>query len=91
LKLCWAERASDDLIAIQRHIAQDKPAAARTWIARLRQRARRAADAPWAGRIVPEFGQPHIREVFLGSYRIGLDRLTILTVFEGHRLMRGPE
>lgn len=91
MKLRWTERATADLIAVYRDIALDNPRAAKDWVAKLRQRARCAADTPLTGRIVPEFGRPDIREVFLGNYRIVYriadDRVTILTVFEGHRLL----
>lgn len=93
MKLRWTARATADLIAVHQYIALDSPQTAKTWVAKLRQRAQRAADAPLTGRIVPEFGRPDIREVFQGNYRIvyriANDSLTILTVFEGHRLLKG--
>ncbi len=91
MKLRWTLRASNDLIAIQCHIARDKPGAAKAWVEKLRRRARLAASEPTAGRIVPEFGQDDLREVFLGAYRIVYrvqeDGIAVLTVFEGHRLL----
>jgi len=90
MKLRWTSRASNDLIKIQRHIAKDKPGAAKAWVEKLRRRARLAASEPTAGRTVPEFGQDDLREVFLGAYRIVYrvqeDGIAVLTVFEGHRL-----
>ena len=51
----------------------------------------RLRDFPESGQIVLEFGDPKIREVLHGSYRIiyrvGLDRIDILTVFHGARLL----
>lgn len=92
MKLRWSDRSVNDLIAIQKYIAQNNPQAAKNWIAKLRQRARRAAETAMAGRIVPEFNQPDIREVFLGNYRIvyhlGDDGILVLTVFEGHQLLK---
>lgn len=45
---------------------------------------------PRAGRRVPEIGRDDIREVLLKSYRIvclvATSGITVLTVFEGHRL-----
>lgn len=92
MKLRWSQRAQDDLVEIARFIAQDNPAAARTWVKRLRERARQAAASPLAGRHVPERRREHIREVFLRSYRIiyriqGAE-VVVLTVLEGHRLLR---
>lgn len=42
----------------------------RAWVERLRARARRAAQMPWAGRVVPELGRDDIQEVSLRAYRI---------------------
>lgn len=89
----WTHRASEDLLAIGDYIAADDPVAARDWLEQLRQRAADAADAPNAGRIVPELGRADVREVFLRSYRIvyrvSEGDLTVLTVFEGHMRL-GP-
>ncbi len=92
MRVKWSDRARRDLIEIDRFIARDDPEGARVWIRRLRQRARKAAQMPRAGRVVPEFGRPDVREVLLRGYRIvylvGKRDITILTVFEGHRLLR---
>jgi toxin ParE1/3/4 len=89
--LKWSDRARRDLIEIDRFIARDDPDAARVWIRRLRQRARKAAQMPRAGRVVPEFGRADVREVFLRGYRIVYlvrkDGIIVLTFFESHRLL----
>ena len=89
MRLLWTARARRDLLAIGRYIARDNPAAARSWVERLRERARRAAEVPEAGRIVPEIHRPDVREVFLRTYRIVYrvrdDAIEVLTVFEGYR------
>jgi plasmid stabilization system protein ParE len=88
----WSERAVADLIAIGEYIATDKPEAARRWVERLRHQASLAADSPLAGRRVPEIEHENVRETFLRSYRIvyrvEAAGITVLTVFEGHRLLR---
>lgn len=47
---------------------------------------------PRSGRVVPECGKATIRELIHGNYRIVYriddDALRILTVFEGHMLLR---
>lgn len=91
----WTERAVADLIAIGEYIAADKPDAARRWVERLRHQASVAAELPLAGRRVPEIERDDVRETFLRSYRIvyrvEADGITVLTVFEGHRLLRAGE
>ena len=91
MRLRWTARARKDLLEIAGYIARDDPAAARRWVERLRDRARRAAELPMSGRVVPEIGRPDIREVFVRNYRIVYRVLEVevhvLTVFEGHRLL----
>ena len=90
MKLFWTETAKQDLLAVKRYIAIDNSVAAKRWVKRLRERARKALHAPLAGRAVPEFSREDIRELIEGNYRIVYqvfaDRLVILTVFEGHQL-----
>ncbi len=95
MKLRWSDRAREDLKEIGRFIARDNRDSARKWVSRLRRRATKAAAIPEAGRMVPEFAKPDLREVLLGNYRIVYQvtgkTVTILTVFEGHRLLRLTE
>jgi toxin ParE1/3/4 len=92
LRLRWSQRAQNDLVEIASFIARDDPAAARAWVRRLRERARLAATMPHGGRVVPEQRDDDIREVFVRSYRIiyriAGNQTIILTVLEGHRLLR---
>jgi plasmid stabilization system protein ParE len=89
MKLRWSTRAERDLYAIADFIALDDPGAAIDWIDRLRERARKAAAMPQAGRSGPELGRQDIREVFVGNYRIVYRieprGVLVLTVHEGHR------
>jgi toxin ParE1/3/4 len=91
--LRWTERAVRDLIAIGEYIAADNPKAARSWVEKLRQRAKKASATPRAGRIVPEIARADVREVFVRTYRIVYriidDGIVVLTIFEGHRLLGG--
>jgi len=92
MKLFWTETAKQDLIAIRQYISADNPTAAKRWIDRLRQRIRNSIHVPLAGRIVPELAREDIRELIEGNYRIVYqvldDRIVVLTVFEGHQLLR---
>jgi plasmid stabilization system protein ParE len=82
-----------DLDEIAAYIARDNPRAARSWTAKLRNAAERAARMPLAARMVPEAQRDDVREVFLRSYRIvyGVrnDHIIVFTVFGGGR--RLPE
>lgn len=90
MRLRWSRIAQEDLLEILRFIALDKPGAARAWVARLQDRARKIPQNPRLGRVVPELEREDVREVIERGYRIvyrlvGEDVL-IVTVFEGHRL-----
>lgn len=93
MKLQWSETAKNDLVAIRNFIAQDNPTAAKNWIDRLTAKARSIVRHPLAGRRVPELCRDDIREVLERNYRIVYqvhdDAISILTVFESHRLLRG--
>jgi toxin ParE1/3/4 len=88
-RLLWTRRAEADLDAIGDYIAADNPVVAERWVGKLIERIRAALDAPLAGRVVPEVGMEDVREVFLRTcrlvYRVRLDAVVVLTIFEGHR------
>lgn len=87
----WTRRAHRDVLEIGDFIARDKPVAAARWARRLIDTAERIALFPSSGRVVPDVDRPDIREIILENYRIvyrvGATRITILTVFESHRLL----
>jgi plasmid stabilization system protein ParE len=89
IRLRWSRRATRDLLELGAFIAADDPGAARRWVERLRDRARRAAATPRAGRVVPELQREDVREVFLRTYRIVYQivpkGVVVLTLFEGHQ------
>lgn len=65
-------------------IGQDRPHAAQEWMDGLVQRVELLRELPEQGRIVPEWEEEGVREVFHGSYRILYevleDRIEILTL-----------
>ncbi|RIK76475.1 plasmid stabilization protein [candidate division KSB1 bacterium] len=89
MKVVWTKEALEQLVEI------DGSARANEFVERLIKRGQSLARFPYRGRIVPEFSQPEIREIFEKSYRIiyriHKARVEILTVFEGHRLLRKDE
>lgn len=95
MKVVWTAEALERLAEIEAFIARDSPQGAKQFVERLIQRGKSLAHSPKRGRIVPELNLPDIREIFLKSYRIvyriHLSHVEILTVFEGHRLLRRSE
>lgn len=69
-KVILSPRSIQDLQEIVTYIAIDNPSAAKSLGDSLIERARSLCSLPERGRQVPEIGQPEIREIVLGSYRI---------------------
>lgn len=92
MRLEWSPHARRDVEDIYDYIARDDPHAAAAWTDRLIERAEKATTTPRTGRIVPEWKDPHIREVLLRTYRIiyriEADCLRVLTVIEGHKRLK---
>jgi toxin ParE1/3/4 len=90
--IIWTRRARQDMVAIGDYIARDDLTAAARWVGSLIEAVENAAAMPLASRIVPEIGREDLREILRGNYRIvyRVDDavLQVLTVFEGHRLLR---
>lgn len=89
MRVVWTEQALERLQEIDDFISQDSPARAARFVAKLLERGDSLTPFPSVGRQVPELGSKAIREVLDGNYRIvyrvTLERIEILTVFEGHR------
>ncbi|MBC8871814.1 MAG: type II toxin-antitoxin system RelE/ParE family toxin [Planctomycetes bacterium] len=87
-RLRYSEASKDDLKQIARFIAQDKPIAARQWIAKIREKCRFAARHPDIGDQRPELGE-NIRSTYVGSYVIFFRRtdgvVEIVRVIRGDR------
>jgi toxin ParE1/3/4 len=88
-EVVWSPRAVDDVRAIATHIAQDSLAYAKSVAQKIVASTRRLANFPMSGRVVPEFGQENIREVFAYSYRIIYrvegETVTVAAVVHGKR------
>lgn len=87
-KLRYSDASKDDLKQIARFIAQDKPIAAREWVAKIRDKCRLVASHPDIGDERTEFGT-NIRSTYLGSYVIFFRRtegaVEIVRVVRGDR------
>ena len=87
----WSPRAIDDVDAIASYIAEDSEFYSGSVVRLILEKARRLSEFPYIGRIVPEFGDSSIREVFAYSYRIiyciDAEEITISAVIHGKRLL----
>ena len=88
-EVVWSPRAVDDVRAIATQIAEDSIAYAKSVAQKIVASTRRLAVFPMSGRVVPEFGDESIREVFAYSYRIIYrvegETVTIAAVVHGKR------
>jgi toxin ParE1/3/4 len=69
-KVIFTPQSLDDLRQIVAFIAKDNPGRARTFGNELIDRALSIAAFPERGRVVPEIGEPAVREIIHGAYRI---------------------
>jgi toxin ParE1/3/4 len=92
MEINWTREALEKLIEIEDYISKDSPERAAKFINQLIEHTLSLSDQPRLGRSVPEIAKPHIRELIFKRYRIVYrireDRIEILTVFEGHMLLR---
>lgn len=92
MKLLWTQESLEQLNSIEDYIAKDGFERAVKFIDQIIELAETLLDNPQMGRIVPEIANPVIRELIFKKYRIvyriNENCIEILTVFEGHRLMR---
>lgn len=93
MSVTWTREAGENLIDIEEFIARDSLERAIRFVDALIDHAEAILSAnPRSGRSVPEIGNPDFRELIYRGYRIVYrlngDRIEILTVFEGHRLLR---
>jgi len=95
MQLVWTREALDRLSDIEEYVSKDSPNRAINFVNYLIDQGETLKDHPKIGRIVPEIGNENIRELIAKKYRIiyrlSEKRIEILTVFEGHRLLRLDE
>jgi len=92
MKILWTKEALFQLGEIENYIAGDNPNAGAEFIDKIISKAETLKDNPKMGRVVPELAIEKIREILYKNYRIVYivkkNSLEILTVFEGHKLLR---
>lgn len=95
MKLLWTKEAISNLHEIEKFIARDNLEAAIKFVDKLISLAETLVKNPSKGRIVPELSMESIREILYKNYRVVYilkqNSIDILTVFEGHKLLREDE
>ncbi len=93
-RVVWTEAAISDVDHIAEFISSDAPYRASIFIEELILSTDRLEDFPLIGRVVPEKGDPTIRELLFSAYRIIYRNsgsvVTVLHVFHGARLFDDP-
>lgn len=68
--LRWTEAALADLTEITQYIARDSSHYASDVAQRILDAAQSLRQFAGRGRVVPEYGDPNVRELFIGNYRL---------------------
>jgi toxin ParE1/3/4 len=95
MKIRWSHEALERLIEIEEYISKDSPAGPTHFVDQLIDHAQLLSGRPRMGRTVPELTTSDIRELIFKKYRIvyrlKANHIEIVTVFEGHRMLRSAE
>ena len=91
-RVIWAYAAEADLDAAAEYIHRDSPVYAAALVFRALEAGRSLTDFAERGRIVPEFKDEKIREIFVQSYRLIYlaenKRVSIVALIHGRRDFR---
>jgi plasmid stabilization system protein ParE len=91
MKVHWTRNSIKHLINIYEFISKDSKVYAKRMVDRITKRSEQIAFEPYSGRIVPEYQNSKIREIFEGPYRIVYivlkQRIDVLAVIHGAQLM----
>jgi toxin ParE1/3/4 len=96
MKILWTRESVHRLAELEEFIAKDSAERAVKFVDSIIAHAEELLPGePRIGRIVPEISNPALRELLYKKYRIvyriNRNNVEILTVFEGHRLLRIDE
>ena len=95
MKVFWTKESLNRLREIEEYIAHDNTDAAIKFIDNLILLTDSLSKNPERGRVVPELSIKAIRELLFKNYRIVYlikkNRIEVLTVFEGHQLLKKEE
>ncbi len=89
--IIWSLRATEDIESIAAYITQDSEAYAVSVVRNILQKTRILVEFPHIGRVVPEFDDESIREIFAYSYRViykvNQEDVVVSAVIHGKRLL----
>ncbi|MDP2366046.1 MAG: type II toxin-antitoxin system RelE/ParE family toxin [Ignavibacteria bacterium] len=95
MKVFWTKSALYRLQEIEEYISKDNSVAAVLLVDKLVSLSETLCDNPQKGRIVPELSINKVRKLIHKNYRlvylVKKNSIDILTVFEGHQLLKKEE
>ena len=90
-RLEWSAEALEDIESIATYIEKDSPIYAKSVVSKFFEKAELLQEFPKTGRMVPEFDNETIREIFIYSYRliykIENNVVLLVAVVHGKRLL----
>lgn len=91
-KVKWTASAWTDLEKVADFISKDSLRYTASFVHEFKRASRSLRSFAERGRVVPEFNQPDVRELFVGNYRliyqVAADIVYILAVVHGSRDLR---
>jgi len=93
LSIVWSEEALEDIESIASYIEKDSPVYASSVVSKFFEKAELLLliENPKLGRVVPEFSDENLREIFVYSYRLIYElkesEILFVAVIHGKRLI----
>ena len=91
MKINWTRKGRQRLQQLYDHISADQPDNALNYVDKITRRVELLAMQPRSGKVVDRYQREDIREIYEGNYRIIYrilaERIDILTVRHGSRLL----
>ena len=91
IKIRWSPEASDDVVRIAEFISRDSENYAKIVVEKILSATEILPEFPYSGRVVPEFTEESIRELFIYSYRLIYETreeiILIVAVIHGKRML----
>lgn len=89
IKLLWSHEALNDIEQIAEYISRDSKNYANAFVQTVLDKLNNVKIFPKSGRIVPEFNNESLREIFVYNYRViyeqNFDSVIVLSIIHGKR------